>query len=143
MRPRKKAIIPISKLGDNVVRDHPQLAPDSGYRIFNAPRPLVGHETWQGAFYSGIFYAAIDDNQDDAEWMLKQNYDDDAVELEIVSDEAYRFAINILVRLQRDEDEKANNLYWLRLDDKTVRALMEHRIERLLENETWELKKGK
>ena len=27
--------------------------------IFNAPRPLCGHEHWQGEFRHGIFYVAI------------------------------------------------------------------------------------
>jgi len=33
---------------------------NSGWIIFNAPRPLVGNKTWQGDFISGIFYAAVD-----------------------------------------------------------------------------------
>lgn len=30
-----------------------------GYTVYNAPRPLLGHKTWQGDFRHGVFYAAV------------------------------------------------------------------------------------
>ena len=40
----------------------PPQAEKEGVYIMNAPRPLIGKETWQGDFISGIFYALIDTN---------------------------------------------------------------------------------
>lgn len=47
------------------VSDRPVATPDgsvipSSFVIYNAPRPLFGHLTWQGPFLTGIFYAAVD-----------------------------------------------------------------------------------
>lgn len=40
--------------------------------IFNAPRPLLG-EYWEGEFISGIFYAAITDDNPYKESLIAQN----------------------------------------------------------------------
>jgi len=32
---------------------------EKGWIVYNAPRPLAGHATWQGQFRHGIFYAAV------------------------------------------------------------------------------------
>jgi len=37
---------------------------ETSWRIFNAPRPLPGSVTWDGEFHHGIFYAAIDPEDD-------------------------------------------------------------------------------
>ena len=44
-----------------------------GAYIFNAPRPLAGHETWTGDFISGVFYAAVFPDGERADWMIDQN----------------------------------------------------------------------
>jgi len=41
---------------------HEMKRPDSipeSWTIYNAPRPLLGHERWQAGFRHGIFYAAV------------------------------------------------------------------------------------
>lgn len=45
--------------------------------IFNAPRPLFG-TTWQSDYRHGVFYAAIDPNQEEAAGWIERNLDDDA-----------------------------------------------------------------
>ena len=42
-----------------ILATRPADVPD-GWIIFNAPRPLDGDKTWQGDFYHGLFYAAVD-----------------------------------------------------------------------------------
>lgn len=42
----------------------PVQAEQEGAVIFNAPRPLMGKETWTGDFNSGIFYALVDTKDD-------------------------------------------------------------------------------
>ena len=32
---------------------------ERGWTVYNAPRPLLGNEVWQGEFRHGIFYAAV------------------------------------------------------------------------------------
>jgi hypothetical protein len=62
-----------------------------GWEIYNAPRPLYGSRdnsgpyTWQGEFISGVFYAAIDPDDPDAEMWRQKNEQLDAVRLEFVS----------------------------------------------------------
>jgi hypothetical protein len=46
--------------------------------ILNAPRPLYGHKQWDGPFLHGIFYAAIDPDDDAGNWMLKNSISLDA-----------------------------------------------------------------
>ena len=46
--------------------EKPGNVPDT-WEIYNAPRPLYGHVTWQGNFRHGIFYAAIDPEGDYAD----------------------------------------------------------------------------
>ena len=32
---------------------------ENGWTVYNAPRPIMGHKTWQGDFRHGVFYAAV------------------------------------------------------------------------------------
>jgi hypothetical protein len=61
------------------------------WRIFNAPRPIYGSETWEADFLSGIFYAAIVPGCEREEWMLEENRRLAAVEVIFVPEEvAYK-----------------------------------------------------
>lgn len=55
--------------GFNKLLDLPE-GVDPSWPVYNAPRPLYGTETWQDDFRHGIFYAAIDPDDLDAELML-------------------------------------------------------------------------
>ena len=46
--------------------------------IFNAPRPLMGHNEWQGDFRHGIFYVEVELGKDGAEFMVDYNQRMDA-----------------------------------------------------------------
>lgn len=68
----------------------PPQAPD-GWEIYNAPRPLygsdyagIGRVTWQGEFIDGVFYAAVNPGDPDAEKWRKENESLAAVRLEFV-----------------------------------------------------------
>jgi hypothetical protein len=65
---------------------------DNGYTVYNAPRPLLGHELWQGDFRHGIFYAAVapDDLDEfgDAPTFHKRNRELDGYTCEIITKEA-------------------------------------------------------
>lgn len=41
--------------------------------IFNALTPIWGHKTWRGDFIHGSFYAAINPNENQAEYMINEN----------------------------------------------------------------------
>jgi hypothetical protein len=55
------------------IRDMPRPedadAPPPHWRIYNAARPLPGSIEWTGEFLHGVFYAAIDPDDDRADWM--------------------------------------------------------------------------
>ena len=58
--------------------------------IMNSPRPLVGDKEWEGEFQHGIFYAAIDPDNDEpqgAEWRVNENKKLDAWVVKNVSDD--------------------------------------------------------
>jgi regulator of replication initiation timing len=69
-----------------VIGDRPSEAP-AGTIIFNASRPIYGHEEWQGDFAHGRFYVAVDPNGDRADWMIKENKSLDAWILEYRTEE--------------------------------------------------------
>lgn len=54
--------------------------------IFNAPRPLLGDEEWQGDFQHGIFYAAIDPNGYIPKSWVKSNCSLDGWLIEYISE---------------------------------------------------------
>lgn len=56
-----------------------------GWEIYNAPRPLFGTRVWQGDFISGVFYAAVDPNDPDANRFRENNKNLDATLLEFVT----------------------------------------------------------
>ena len=60
-----------------------------GYTVYNAPRPLLGHEHWQGDFRHGIFYAAVApddlDKYGDAPEFHKRNKENNGHPCEIVT----------------------------------------------------------
>lgn len=68
----------------------PQEAPEE-WEIYNAPRPLFGTRegnkvyTWEGEFISGIFYAAIDPKDPDADMWREENEKLHATRLEFVT----------------------------------------------------------
>jgi len=62
---------------------HPEpVQAEDGAIIFNAPRPLHGHETWTGKFISGIFYAAVYPDREGSETAIDENIRLDAKRLE-------------------------------------------------------------
>lgn len=67
---------------------------ERGWTIYNAPRPLLGHETWQGDFRHGVFFAAVAPDGDpadefgDAPHFHERNRQNDGYTCEIVSREA-------------------------------------------------------
>ena len=69
-----------------VRRDWPANAPE-GWRVFNAPRPLYGHMTWDGEFVSGLFYAAVDPSEANTEAHVERNRALDARELVFLTQE--------------------------------------------------------
>ena len=56
--------------------EKPDSVPDD-WEIYNAPRPLYGHEHWKGKFRSGIFYVAIDPGADYADEYRKRTLQND------------------------------------------------------------------
>ena len=63
-----------------------------GWTVYNAPRPILGHDTWQGDFRHGVFYAAVapeDDPADefgDTPQFHKRNQDLDGYICQIVTE---------------------------------------------------------
>ena len=49
--------------------------------ICNAPRPINGTKRWTGPFIEGVFYAAIDPNDEQKDWMITSNTSNDAAQL--------------------------------------------------------------
>ena len=70
-----------------IIGSRPEQAPEE-WEIHNAPRPIYGTVLWQGDFRHGIFYVAIDPNDERAPFMVKENADLHAYRLEYVSKEA-------------------------------------------------------
>lgn len=74
------------KVTRKVIGQRPADLPES-WLIFNAPRPLWGHRSWEGDFFHGRFYAAIDPQGEDAAEMIRDNNESDAWTIEYVSEE--------------------------------------------------------
>jgi phage terminase large subunit-like protein len=74
-----------------------------GWRVFNAPRPLRGHRTWQGQFISGVFYAAVNPDAEYAEAYVESNRRDAAIELQWISPEQWRERVMAYGRRLADE----------------------------------------
>lgn len=58
---------------DAVVNPDGSAAIPADWTIFNAPRPLNGHITWQDDFRHGIFYAAVNPHGYIADTMIRDN----------------------------------------------------------------------
>lgn len=63
-----------------VIGNRPAHVPQD-WPIHNAPRPLYGQKLWQGDFFHGIFYAAIDPADEYSPGFVKENDRNDAYEL--------------------------------------------------------------
>jgi hypothetical protein len=74
-----------------------------GWRVFNAPRPLHGHKTWQGAFITGVFYAAVEPEGAYADDYVEHNRRDAAVEIRWISPEQWRERVMEYGRQMADE----------------------------------------
>lgn len=90
-----------------VVGPRPTEAPE-GWEIYNAPRPLYGTIrktpekwypalTWTGEFVSGLFYAAVDPNDPDADRWRKENESLHAFRLDYITHDEwfYRLALHM------------------------------------------------
>lgn len=55
-----------------VIGERPSHIPET-WIVFNAPRPLYGHEEWQGEFQHGIFYVAVDPDGYGAEGFIRES----------------------------------------------------------------------
>jgi hypothetical protein len=74
-----------------VVETRPaRLSIPARWKVYNAPRPLLGDVTWQGEFCKGIFYAAVDPDGENAGRWIEVNRRMDADEVVTLSREAFR-----------------------------------------------------
>jgi len=89
--------------------ERPAEAPD-GWIVYNAPRPIWGHTKWQGDFVTGVFYAAVDPEMDDADEMVAHNQLQHAAELTFISEEEWR-------RRVEEYGRKMSAEYEINLDD--------------------------
>jgi hypothetical protein len=71
--------------------------------ICNAPRPLMGTDTWGGDFRHGIFYAAIDPADEFAEMNLDTNRKLDAWELVFYTEGEARNALKEICKKYADK----------------------------------------
>lgn len=77
--------------GFNEIPDEIRDYLERGWTVYNAPRPIMGHELWQGEFRHGIFYAAVAPDGDladefgDALEFHKRNAQDHAFTCQIVT----------------------------------------------------------
>ena len=69
-----------------IICERPKGIPEN-WLIFNAPRPLLGDEVWDGEFQHGIFYAAIDPDGYIPESWIKKNCELDGWLVEYISEE--------------------------------------------------------
>ena len=53
--------------GYNDIPDKIRAYLERGWTVYNAPRPLYGHETWTGDFRHGVLYAAVAPEGDPAD----------------------------------------------------------------------------
>jgi len=67
------------------IAERPQDVP-AGWTIWNAPRPIYGHQEWQGEFVHGIFYVAVDPDGDFADKFIERNISLDAWQIEYITE---------------------------------------------------------
>lgn len=58
---------------EGIREENPLKKVPEGWIVYNAPRPLMGHEGWSGEFVHGIFYAAVNPEGEYAEVYVKRN----------------------------------------------------------------------
>lgn len=58
---------------EGIREENPLEKVPEGWIVYNAPRPLMGHEGWSGEFVHGIFYAAVNPESKDADFYNKHN----------------------------------------------------------------------
>jgi hypothetical protein len=126
MRKRIKRVY----VSDELVSTYPA---DQGWRIFNAPRPLTGTQTWVGDFLSGVFYAAVALDDPNRDYCLQANFNLDAVELVPISKEEFEHRIT---QIKRELEEQYGDR-WLRLDVGMQRTLAIHNYESNLRKDYW------
>lgn len=61
-----------------------------GLLLFNAPRPLYGHFTFQWNFKRGIFYAVVDPNGERAAMFIQRNKELDACMVRFITEAEMR-----------------------------------------------------
>lgn len=84
-----------------IIGQRPENIP-ADWLIFNAPRPLVGAEHWQGDFHHGIFYAAVRPGEC-AKGYIAANIDLDAYLTEYISEDIAH-TLGITHALENDFD---------------------------------------
>ena len=93
-----------------VIGRRPDHIPDA-WPIFNAPRPLLGHEEWQGDFEHGIFYVAVDPDGYGAEGFIERNISLDGWLVEYWTEEkALEAAKGYLLKEYPGDGELINDL---------------------------------
>jgi len=58
---------------EGIREENPLEKVPEGWIVYNAPRPLMGHEGWSGEFVHGIFYAAVNQEGEYADVYIKRN----------------------------------------------------------------------
>ena len=62
---------------EGIREENPLKKVPEGWIVYNAPRPLMGHEGWSGEFVHGIFYAAVNPAGEYADVYCKHNQEID------------------------------------------------------------------
>jgi len=109
-----------------------QYPPEEGWRVFNAPRPLLGTRTWRGDFIAGLFYAAVAADDPDRKMCLQANFDLDAIELQIIDEREYE---QRLALISKNFEEEFGSM-WVRLGEDIRRDMARQRFGDLRES-TW------
>lgn len=88
-----------------LLEKRPSNIPES-WVVFNAARPLPGHEYWEGEFHHGIFYAAINPEGYNAHNILKSNIALDGWLVHYYNENLYQeWRTNTLKKHGKDIDE--------------------------------------
>jgi len=116
------------------VASRPQDIP-ADWIIMNAPRPLVGDASWEGDFRHGIFYVAIDPNNDEppgVEWRMKTNKGLDAWVVIYVFKELMRSTVRQSIVDMKYYSDKPEVIEKMMEDERAV----EQTFFNILENKT-------
>lgn len=83
--------------------------------IFNAPRPIVGTETWTGDFCCGVFYAYLTPTSQQRAFILESNCAMKATVLNFVDEEVSKAQIRAYLKTEYPDDDIGEDLfeeYW-------------------------------